>query len=130
MKTGSEFPTYYLMGVGVSHQMQIADGITQCYIGDVTYPQLVGRSHNQTFHQILIFMETVVAVGRAAAPAWLEHQMITAQEIEKGVSTHHLMSAINLTHDEIEFETPYTGSLATNLVYRRQKDMISDFANL
>lgn len=49
-------------------------------------------------------METVVAVGRAAALEGLEHQVVTAQKIKKGVSTHHLLSAINLAQDEVEFE--------------------------
>ena len=128
MKTGSEFPTYYLMGVGVSHQMQIADGITQCYIGDVTYPQLVGRSHNQTFHQILIFMETVVAVGRAVALHGLEHKAVASQQRKERIPAGHHLTPVNLAEHEIEFEAADAGSFNAYLTDRRHKGLFKDLA--
>jgi hypothetical protein len=66
MKSGSQYPTYYLMGIGIGYQMQVAHSVFQFYIGNVSYPNLIGTRYNYSFYQVLVFMETVIAVRRAA----------------------------------------------------------------
>jgi hypothetical protein len=75
--------------------------LTQSLFGEVT---------DESFRQVRIFVETVVAVGRAVALHGLEHKAVASQQRKERVPPRHHLTTVNLAEHEIEFEAADAGS--------------------
>ena len=128
MKAGGQSPAYYLAGIGIRHQVQIAGVVLHVYIGYVAYPKFVRRSHGESFRQVRVFVETVVAVGRAVALHGLEHKAVASQQRKERIPTGHHLTPVNLAEHEIEFEAADAGSFNAYLTDRRHKGLFKDLA--
>jgi hypothetical protein len=127
MKTWGKRPSYYLVGIGISHQMKVADALLQIYIGYVAYPKLIRRRHGNSLHQIRVFMEAVVAVRRAVALQRLEHQPVAPEKSKERVPAQHHLLTVYKTEHYIELEGSYTRSFGTYILYRGYQNL---FMNL
>jgi hypothetical protein len=116
MKAGSEHPSHNLAGIGVCHQMKIADAVLQVYVGDVAYPKPVRRSDGKSLYQIPVFVEAVVAVRRAVALQRPQHQAVATQKAEERVAPGHHLPAVYDAEHAVELECAHTGSLAADLL--------------
>ena len=95
--------------------------ITERYVGNIGHPKLVGCHGDKILDQIFPLVVAVIGIRGAPCLGRRKHQTVMAKQGEEAVSSHHLVSTINITKHQPKLVTADARILFTDFTHVGQQ---------